>query len=134
VCVLGRQSGKDWGVGLFLVWESVAWPNKRSVVVSEAQRQSDWLCKESVMVHIAASQEVYDCVAKPGMECLSFLNASEIYFLPATGAIRGYSEVTRVIVNEALNVPDETLNDVEPMLARLNGSLALFSTPGGRIG
>lgn len=134
VSIIGRQGGKDWLIGLLLVWESVAWPNRRSVIVSEAQRQSDWLCKESVMNHIARSPEVFDCVARPGMECLSFLNQSEIYFLPSTGAIRGLTSVTRAIVNEALNVPDESYPALEPMLARLHGSLSLFSTPGGRVG
>src|SRR5207249_4628458 len=36
--------------------------------------------------------------------------------------------------NEALNIPDETFPAIEPFLARLHGSLALFSTPGGRVG
>src|SRR2546425_276022 len=133
VFVLGRQIGKDWIAALFATWESVVRPNARTLVVSEAQRQSDLLA-ERAMAFIARSAEVFDSVAVSTRERLRFRNGSEVYFLPSTGAIRGLTEVTRCIVNEARGVPDEAYEAVTPMLARLNGSLCLFSTPMGRAG
>lgn len=133
VVVSGRQVGKDWVAALFTVWESLTRPNARTVIVSEAQRQSDMLA-ERAMAFIARSAEVFDSVADSSRERLRFRNGSEVYFLPATGAIRGLTEVTRVIANEARGIPDETYDAVTPMLARLGGSLVLFSTPLGRQG
>ena len=131
--VLGRQTGKDWLAALFCTWESIVAPNSRILIVSEAQRQSDQLA-ERVMAFVARSPETFDAVTESSRERLRFSNGSEVYFLPATGAIRGLTEVTRAIVNEARGVPDETYEAVQPMLARLNGSLCLFSTPLGRQG
>lgn len=133
VFVLGRQSGKDWTAGLFATWESIVRPNSRILVVSEAQRQSDLLA-ERVMAFVARSPEVFDAVTESTRERLRFSNGSELYFLPSTGAIRGLTEVTRVLANEARGIPDESFEAVSPMLARLNGSLALLSTPMGRQG
>ena len=133
VFVLGRQVGKDWVAALFATWESVVRANSRTLVVSEAQRQSDLLA-ERAMAFIARSAEVFDSVAESTRERLRFANGSEVYFLPSTGAIRGLTEVTRCIVNEARGVPDEAYEAVTPMLARLNGSLCVFSTPMGLAG
>src|SRR5436305_757764 len=133
VLVLGRQTGKDWLAALFVVWESIVRPNSRILVVSEAQRQSDLLA-ERAMSFVARSAEAFDSVAESSRERVRFRNGSEAYFLPSTGAIRGLTEVTRAIVNEARGVPDEAYEAVTPMLARLNGSLCVFSTPMGRAG
>lgn len=133
VFVLGRQSGKDWTAGLFCTWEALVSPNSRILIISEAQRQSDLLA-ERVMAFIARSPECFDAVTESTRERLRFTNGSELYFLPSTGAIRGLTEVTRVIANEARGIPDESFEAVSPMLARLNGSMSLFSTPMGRQG
>ena len=133
VFVLGRQTGKDWLAALFVVWESIVRPNSRILVVSEAQRQSDLLA-ERAMSFVARSAEAFDSVAESSRERVRFRNGSEAYFLPSTGAIRGLTEVTRAIVNEARGVPDEAYEAVTPMLSRLAGSLCVFSTPMGRAG
>ena len=118
---------------LFVVWESIVRPNSRNLVVSEAQRQSDLLA-ERAMAFVARSAEAFDSVAESSRERVRFRNGSEAYFLPSTGAIRGLTEVTRAIVNEARGVPDEAYEAVTPMLSRLAGSLCVFSTPMGRAG
>src|SRR2546422_378254 len=41
--VAGRQSGKDFVLAAFVLWESITRPNSRTVLVSPAQRQSDEL-------------------------------------------------------------------------------------------
>lgn len=133
VFVMGRQVGKDYVAGLFVAWESIVRPNSRILVVSEAQRQSDMLA-ERTMAFLARSAEAFDSVAESNRERMRFTNGSEVYFLPSTGAIRGLTEVTRAIVNEARGVPDESYEAITPMLARLNGSLCVFSTPMGMQG
>jgi len=69
------------------------------------------------------------------MEVCRFTNGSEVYSLPSTTYIRGYTEVTHIIVNEAAHgISEDTFAALEPMLAIKHGHLYLFSTPYGCIG
>jgi hypothetical protein len=133
VVVSGRQVGKDFTIASFSLWESIVRPNSKIVIVSAAQRQSD-LLNDRILSFIAGNDQLYASVLKAGREELRFKNASAIYFLPATGLIRGYTEVTRCFVNEARDVPDTVYDAITPMLSRRNGHLSIFSTPLGRVG
>ncbi len=133
VAVTGRQVGKDFTIGCFALWESIVRPNSKIVVVSAAQRQSD-LLNDRILSFVAGNDQLYASILKASREELRFKNGSAIYFLPATGLIRGFTEVTRVFVNEARDVPDQVYDAVSPMLSRRNGHLAVFSTPLGRVG
>jgi len=133
VAVTGRQVGKDFTIATFTLWESIVRPNSKAVIVSAAQRQSD-LLNERILSFIAGNDQLYASVLKASREIIAFRNGSSVYFLPATGLIRGFTEVTRVFVNEARDVPDPVYDAVSPMLSRRNGHLAVFSTPLGRVG
>jgi hypothetical protein len=131
VFVFGRQAGKDFTIACFVVWQSICNSNQRTLLVSAAQRQSDLLF-ERILRYIGGSNELLGSIDRSNMEVCRFKNNSEIWSLPATGQIRGYTEVTHVILNEvAHGIPEETLAAVEPMLARKNGLLVLISTPLG---
>jgi hypothetical protein len=66
---------------------------------------------------------------------LEFENGSRIVSLPGEeGTIRGYSNVTLLIVDEASRVSDELYYSVRPMLAVSGGKMMLLSTPFGRRG
>jgi len=132
--VLGRQSGKDFCIACFALWLTVVNPNQRILLVSAAQRQSDLLFNR-IMQFIASSNELFDSVQKSNMEVIQFTNGSEIYSLPSTSYIRGFTEVTFVFLNEvAHGITNETLQAVEPMLAIKHGSLVLMSSPLGASG
>ena len=133
VCVTGRQIGKDFTIACFALWEAIVRANSRVLIVSAAQRQSD-LLNDRILAFIAGNDHLYASVEKSGREELRFKNNSAVYFLPATGLIRGYTEITRAIFNEARDIPEIAYDAVTPMLSRRNGSLAVFSTPLGRAG
>jgi len=48
--------------------------------------------------------------------------------------IRGFSEVSRLLADEAAHVPDERYLTVRPMAAVSKGSIWLMSTQKGRLG
>jgi hypothetical protein len=133
VCVTGRQVGKDFTIACFSLWESITRANSKTLVLSAAQRQSD-LLNDRILAFVAGNDQLYASVEKSGREELRFKNNSAIYFLPATGLIRGYTEVSRVFFNEARDIPESAYDAVTPMLSRRNGQLAVFSTPLGRAG
>jgi hypothetical protein len=88
-----------------------------------------------IMQFIASSNELFDSVQKSNMEVIQFSNNSEIYSLPSTTYIRGYSEVTHIFLNEAAHgIEEDTLQSVEPMLAIKHGSLIMTSSPAGCSG
>src|SRR5450432_3764133 len=66
---------------------------------------------------------------------LQFLNGSRIVGLPGTEAtVRGFSNVSLLLVDEASRVCDDLYLAVRPMLAVSNGALWLMSTPSGQRG
>ena len=132
-CVTGRQCGKDFTIGAFTTWKSVVKPNFRTVIVSASQRQSD-LLNERMLTWMATSDQLYSSVLRSSREELRLKNGSATFYLPASGLIRGYSDVDIVFVNEARDCGEEVWDAVTPMLSRRGGKLAIFSTPLGRVG
>ena len=132
--VLGRQSGKDFTISCFVLWLCIVHSNERVLLVSASQRQSDLLFSR-IMQFIANSNELFDSVSKSNLEVIVFSNGSDVYSLPASGQIRGYTEVSWIFVNEAAHgVTEENLQALEPMLAIRHGSLVLMSSPAGTSG
>src|SRR5439155_18937314 len=81
--VAGRQSGKDFVLAAFVLWESITRPNSRTVLVSPAQRQSDELM-ERMLGFAARSDETYYSVMPGSREKVTFRkNGSAVYALPA---------------------------------------------------
>lgn len=128
---LGRQSGKDFTIACYALWLCCCHANKKILIVSPAQRQSDLLF-DRIKTYLARSEELFGSVKNMTAEVLEFQNGSKIYSLPSTSYIRGFTEVTDVFMNEvAHGIGEETFSAVEPMLSRLNGGLHLFSSPAG---
>jgi len=129
--VLGRQCGKDFTIACFVIWLCITKSNQRILLISAAQRQSDMLFNR-ILQFIASNKELFDSVERSNMEMCRFTNGSEIYSLPATTFIRGFTEVTHIFCNEvAHGIPDEIFPAIEPMLAIKKGSLILMSSPAG---
>jgi hypothetical protein len=130
VFIMGRQSGKDFCLSIFTIWKCTTSPNERVLLISPAQRQSDLLYRR-ILGFIGQSNELYDSVEKSNMEMCRFTNSSEIYSLPSTTFIRGFTEVTYAILNESCwGISDEIFAAVEPMLAVRNGTLVCVSSAG----
>jgi hypothetical protein len=134
VFILGRQAGKDWALAAFAIWRCITTPNERLLIISPAQRQSDLLYNR-ILSWVGGSNELFDSVEKSTAEFLRFSNGSEIWSLPSTSYIRGFTEVTYAILNESCwGISDETFAAVEPMLAVRNGTLVCVSSPGACMG
>ena len=133
VVVSGRQCGKDWTIGCYALWCAIVKPNYKQVVVSAAQRQSDML-NERILGFMSLDDHLYTSWKKVSREVISFKNNSSLFFLPASGLIRGHTEIDRAWINEARDCPESTWDSVTPMLSRRGGKLAVFSTPLGRTG
>ncbi len=68
-------------------------------------------------------------------EELQLTNLSRIVCLPCREeAIRGYSDIGLLIIDEAARVPDDLYRAVRPMLAVSGGRLICLSTPYGKRG
>jgi hypothetical protein len=67
---------------------------------------------------------------------MELANGSRIVSLPGKddAAVRGYSNVTTLIVDEAARVSDALYSAVRPMLAVSGGRMVVLSTPFGRRG
>lgn len=129
--VMGRQSGKDFTIACFVIWNSICNSNQRMLLVSPAQRQSDLLF-DRILQFIGLSNELFTSVEKSNMEVCRFTNKSEVHSLPSTTYIRGFTEVTHIFVNEvAHGISGDTFAAIEPMLAIKHGSLILMSSPLG---
>ncbi len=73
--------------------------------------------------------------APHGHEELQLTNVSRIVCLPCREeTIRGYSNVSLLVIDEAARVPDDLYRAVRPMLAVSDGRLICLSTPYGKRG
>ncbi len=135
VFVMGRQIGKDFSISIFSIWAGITNSNYKQLIVSNSQRASDELFNR-ILSFIARSDELFNSVEESNKEKLMLKNNSVIYPLPATGQIRGFTQVDRAYCNEvAHGFPDDTVESVlEPMLAVKDGFMVLMSTPLGTEG
>ena len=66
---------------------------------------------------------------------LEFANGSRVLSLPGTErTVRGFSEVSLLVIDEAARVDDGLYYAVRPMLAVSGGRLVALSTPYGKRG
>ena len=130
IAMTGRQIGKGYVCACYCIWKSIVSPNSKILIISGGQRQSDNLFRR-IYDFIGSSQDLFDTVEKSNMEVLRFRNGSEVYSLPSEGRIRGYTEVSDVLMDEVAEIPDYVLPAVTPMLMIKGGNLFMFSTPRG---
>jgi hypothetical protein len=127
-----RQSGKSTVVAALALAEAVFTNGALVLLVSRSHRQS--------RVLFAMVADFYRRLGEPLLQRrtadeLALTNHSRIVSLPCQEeTIRGYSGVTRLIIDEASRVPDNVYRAVRPMLAASKGRLICLSTPYGRRG
>ena len=103
------------------------------VIVSPSQRQSAELFR-SVMRFRELLDPAPELVAESVLRA-EFKNGSRIIALPGSQkTVRGLAAVKLAILDEAAQCDDEIAAAIRPMLATVDGSLAMLSTPFGRTG
>jgi hypothetical protein len=130
-----RQSGKSTVTALTALWEAIYSAPALVVIVSPSQRQSAEMFRTLMLFHSKLE-------GAPGLICESvlkaeFANGSRILALPGVErTVRGLSNVSLAIVDEAARVDDELLTAIRPMMATSTGGgrLIALSTPAGRRG
>jgi hypothetical protein len=136
----GRGVSKSFLASLWLIYSSIIKPNQRSLIVSPSDRQSK-LIFEQIQKFIASNEELFNSVnlKKSNAEKIMFENNSEIIPLPCSAYIRGYQNVSLVLMDECAFFPDDEMifSAIMPMLNIRNektgkyGSLILLSSPNG---
>ena len=127
-----RQAGKSTVVAMLALAEAIFVPFTTVLLLSRSLRQSSELFRV-----------VTDFYANLRQPLKKRLNAQELQLdcrsrivcLPCKEeTIRGFSNVSLLIIDEAARVPDELYRAVRPMLATSGGRLICLSTPFGKRG
>ena len=128
-----RQWGKSTVTAAKAVHEAIFQPGSLTLVVSPSARQSrEFLRKAAGFV-----RKLRLAVGGDGDNeiSLGFRNGSRIVGLPGKqDTVRGFSEVSLLLIDEASRVQDDMYKTVRPMLAVGGGALWLMSTPDGKRG
>jgi hypothetical protein len=133
--LITRQGGKSLTAAGLALRDALLRPGALVLLLSPTQRQSGELFKDKV-------KRLYNALGRPvptvqeSALTMELANGSRVISLPGKddAAIRGYSGVTTLVVDEAARVSDGLYSTVRPMLATSQGRLVCLSTPFGRRG
>jgi hypothetical protein len=130
-----RQAGKTFDIGGLIFADSIihprtttVWTAHRFKVARETFDQLRGLARSRLLApHI----DYDDITTGAGNESIPFRNGSRIVFAARErGAIRGFSKVRRLILDEAQILTDAALSDLAPTMNQaLNPQLILTGTP-----
>jgi hypothetical protein len=127
-----RQAGKSTTVALLGLVEALFVPFTKVLLVSRSHRQSRELYRVVTDFHRQLGSPLPE---RQTSEELVLGNHSRIVSLPCREeTVRGYSQVTLLVIDEASRVPDDLYRAVRPMLAVSGGRLICLSTPYGKRG
>jgi hypothetical protein len=127
-----RQAGKSTVVAVLSLVEAFWIPMTLVLLLSRSHRQSTELFRLVVNFHSLLGG---GGLSRKTADELQFTNKSRIVCLPcAEDTVRGYSNVSLLIIDEAARVPDDLYRAVRPMLAISNGRMICLSTPYGKRG
>lgn len=128
-----RQWGKSTITAAIALHRAWSQPASVSIVVSPSARQSgEFLRKANWFAKKLGIRPRGD-----GDNEISLLlpNHSRLVGLPGSeSTVRGFSNVSLMVIDEAARVSDELYKAVRPFLAASNGDLMLMSTPWGKRG
>jgi hypothetical protein len=128
-----RQTGKSRTAAWLGYKQAMTVPGSKVLVVSRVLRQAQLLF-DTIMEFYAPTRALMPSLVENKLS-LKLANGSKIYALPGSEAnIRGFSNVSLLIVDEASKVPDVLMATVRPMLAVSQGRLIALSTPWGKRG
>ena len=125
-----RQAGKSTVVAVLTLIESLWVKGTLVLLLSPSHRQSKLLFREVKHFYRLLGSPI---LQRQTTEELEFTNLSRIVCLPcAEETIRGYANVSLLVIDEAARVPDDLYRAVRPMLAVSNGRMICLSTPYGK--
>ena len=128
-----RQFGKSTLGAILALHRAVYFPRSLILLLSPSLRQSQELFRKvSQMVRVTKTMPK---LVEDSKLFLALANKSRIISLPGReGTVRGYSEASLIIIDEAAQVEDELYMAIRPTLAVSGGTLVLLSTPRGKRG
>ncbi len=135
ILLCSRQSGKSTVSAILALHEAMYTQGALVLLLSPSLRQSQELFRKV--------KDAYSVLPSPAVRAseesalrMEFSNSSRIVALPGKddSTIRGFSGVTRLIVDEAARVSDALYQAARPMLAVSAGRIILLSTPFGKRG
>jgi hypothetical protein len=128
-----RQAGKSTVVAVASLHQALYYAGSLVLLVSPTLRQSQEVFR-IVMQGFARAGIPIAVTAESALR-VEFENKSRIISLPGEEEnIRGYANVSLLILDEASRVSDDLYRSVRPMLATSRGRLIALSTPYGRRG
>lgn len=128
-----RQSGKSTIAALKALHRVIYYPRSLVLLISPSQRQSSELFRK--VLSLLNLMRNPPKLQEENKLSLTLSNGSRIVSLPSSEAtIRGYSNASLIIEDEAAAVPDELYQACLPMLAVSNGQYIQLSTPRGKRG
>jgi hypothetical protein len=133
ILLCSRQSGKSTVAAALAVREVLLKPGALVLMLSPTLRQSGELYRKAVRLYHALGQPVPP--HRQTALTMELANGARIVSLPQNeDTVRGYSDVTLLIVDEASRVAEGLFAAVRPMLAVSRGRMLLASTPNGKVG
>jgi hypothetical protein len=129
-----RQAGKSSVVAVKALHIGLYQPKSLILLLSRSLRQSCELARKVFDAYESSGRKVPP--EAETKQTLELANGSRILALPGgdEGAIRGFSGVRCLVIDEASRVPDSLWVAVRPMIAVSGGSIMLLSTPFGKRG
>jgi len=128
-----RQFGKSTVCSVKALHHMETHPDSLVLVITPSDRQSREFVRKTARFVRKLGHPVRGDGDNP--VSLQLPNGSRMVGLPCNeSTIRGFSEVSLLLVDEAAQVPDELYLTVRPMVAVSKGTIWLMSTPKGRRG
>jgi hypothetical protein len=126
-----RQAGKSSVVAVKALHIGLYRPKSLILLLSRSLRQSGELARKVFDAYGSSGRKVPP--EAETKQTLELANGSRILALPGgdEGAIRGFSGVRCLVLDEASRIPDALWVAVRPMIAVSGGSVMLLSTPFG---
>jgi hypothetical protein len=135
VLSIPRQVGKTFDVGALVFADCIinpgtvtVWTAHRFKVARESfNEMRAWAKRPELKPHI----DYDDITTAAGNECIPFRNGSRIVFAARErGAVRGFTKVRRLILDEAQILTDAALSDLVPTMNQaVNPQVILMCTP-----
>ena len=128
-----RQFGKSTITAIKAIHHAWTHPGSLTLIAAPTARQSgEWLNKTREFLSRVGIRSRSD--GNNRLSCV-LSNGSRLVGLPGVAQnIRGFSNVSLVIIDEAAFVPEDLYQALNPMLAVSGGSLWLISTPATQTG
>jgi hypothetical protein len=128
-----RQSGKTEAAITLVEHTALYEPGSLSLIVSPSQRQSGEVFRRLMLLHSSLA-DVPHLVAESALRAV-YANGSRVIALPGSErTVRGYAGARLIVLDEAARIDDELMAALRPMMATVDGSLIMLSTPFGRRG